>query len=382
MQGEKLRIAMVGTKGVPAKWGGIERYIEEIGKRLTERGHEITVFGSRWFLKDFHKDTYHGMLVRRIPTLHFQSTDALSNAALSTLLIAMKDYDVVHFHNFASYFCVPTIKMFGKKTVVTSHGIGSGWNNPKYGSFARTVLKAGFMVGITNADAVTVVAEHLKNELKSVYNIDSQVLPSGIDEVTTRAPDIIRRRYELQGGDYILFLGRIDPIKRIEWLLDLKGIIDNHLRIVIAGGTQNSAMESYLRNLILSNGENRQVLFTGPVGGILKSELLSNCRLFFSPSQYEGLPITVIEAVSYGRCCVVSDIPAHAEIISHGKTGFLFPRDDRAAFTALAKEMSSLPKERLDAMGASAGGEIRSKFDWGKTARELEAVYRKLTHEK
>jgi glycosyltransferase involved in cell wall biosynthesis len=176
-------------------------------------------------------------------------------------------------------------------------------------------------------------------------------------------------------------LGRIDPIKRIEWLLDLKGIIGNRLRIVIAGGAQNSATEEYLQNLVKCAGKTRQVIFTGPVQGEVKSELLSNCLFFINPSLYEGLPITVMEAVSYGRCCLTSDIPAHAEVIDHGKTGFLFPRDNKSEFISLVKELSSMSGEALDTIGASAVKKLQVKFDWEKTARGFEYIYRRLAYE-
>jgi glycosyltransferase involved in cell wall biosynthesis len=371
-----MKIAMVGTKGVPAQWGGIEKYIEEVGKRLVDNGHEVTVFGSKWFLTDFHGNEYCGMRIRRVPTLHHQATDALSNAFFATLLVAIGRYDVVNFHGYASYFFIPLLKIFGKRTVVTIHAIESNWDNPKYHILAKKVLQAGLKIGIYYAHSVTTVAEHLRDKLAKEYSVSATVLPSGIDIVKTQSPKIIRDMYGLHGFDYILFLGRIDQIKRIDWLLDLKKSLGNNLHIVIAGGAQDAATQLYLLTLIRTAGQDKRIIFTGPVQGRLKAELLSNCLFFVNPSSNEGLPITVFEAISFGRCCLASDIYAHREVIRHGYTGFLFPSDNKIAFLNLARKLMIQPKETLASMGDLANKELKMRYNWEKTARGFDIIYR------
>lgn len=377
-----MRIAMIGTKGVPAYWGGIEKYIEEVGKRLVAKGHEVTVFGSRWFLKDFLENEFCGMRIKRIPTLNHQATDALTNGFLSAIQVSIGHYDIANFHGFASYLFLPLVKLFGKKTVITAHGVDSGWDNPKYNSFAQSILRYAFRMGVNRSDRVTTVAEHLKVVLNKRYAIKSDVFPCGLDKVTPSSSQIIKDKYGLQGLDYILFLGRIDPIKRIDWVLDLQGRIDKNIRIVIAGGTQNSDTEAYFQTLKKTAGDGNQILFTGPVQGLEKEELISNCRLFINPSQYEGLPITVIEAISHGRCCLVSGIAAHEEIIRNGRNGYLFPSNDKTSFTDIALNVLSQPAESLEITGQIAKNALHDQFDWDTTTQRYEDLCRSLCHEK
>ncbi len=369
----KLRIAIIGTKGIPAKWGGIEKYIEEIGKRLVERGHEVTVFCSRWYTKDFGTNTYKGMRIVRVSTLHHNATDALTNAFLSWVSILRSSFDVVHFHSYGSYYFVPFVKWGGKKTVITTHGVESGWENRKYGSFARYVLKTAFKVGILNSNAVTTVSDHLRAKIKDMYGVDAGVLPGGLDEATFREPFIIKNKYSLIQNKFLLFLGRIDPIKRIHWILDLEDLMHDDMRIVIAGGAQDSSTSAYLKELERNAGS--KTIFTGPVYGEEKEELLSNCLALTSPSWDEGMPLTLLEAAAYGKCCIASDIPAYRTIIEDNVSGFMFPREEKQLFIAKTRELLGMPRTVIAAIGMEAQKRALARFSWERTTDLAEEIY-------
>jgi len=370
-----LKIALVGTKGIPARWGGIETYIEEIGSRLAHRGHEVTVFGSRWYCRPWTAPSYRGIRIRRVPSLRTQASDALSNAFFATLEIVFKPFAVVHFHGMASFFFLPVVKAAGKKTVVTVHAMESNWDNDKYGSLGRTVIKAGFRLGIHRADCVSTVAPHLQAKLRQRYGVRSALLPAGRPAAVERKPSIIRDKYGLTSESYLLFLGRIDPIKRIDWVLSLLDILPRHLRLVIAGGAQDAATAAYWQALKQKAARQPRILFTGPVQGREKEELFSNCLLFLTPSANEGMPLTVLEAAAYGRCSVVSDIPAFESVIEPGKTGFLFPQHDRRAFRRLVERLTADP-HRIRLAGDNARRELAGRFDWNASAAKTETLYK------
>ncbi|MEW6380230.1 MAG: glycosyltransferase family 4 protein [bacterium] len=375
----RMRIAMIGTKGIPAKWGGIEKYIEEVGARLVERGHEVTVFGSRWFCRDHGGTTCNGILIKALPVIPLKATAALQNAFLASMLVALGDYDIANFHGYASYVFLPAIRRTGKVTVVTAHGVESGWMNPKYGSLERSVIRQAFKVGVTQADSVTTVADHLRMKLRKDFAVDAQVMPSGLDDVVACPAQIIQEKYRLDGLDYLLFLGRIDPIKRVDWLLDLPQVLPKEVKIVIAGGAQDPATKAYFQSLRQRSAACSQVIFTGPVSGREKAELLSNCLALLAPSQDEGLPITLLEALSYERFCIASRIPAHNEVIESGISGFLFPRDNKDAFMDIVKQVIQKPKESITAAGAQAKMHVAEKFNWARTAERLEALFENLS---
>jgi glycosyltransferase involved in cell wall biosynthesis len=373
----KIKIAYIGTKGIPAKWGGIEKYIEEVGKRMVTRGHEVTVFSSKWYCQNYENSLYQGMRIERVPSIQLQATDALTNALWSSLAIIKGNYDIAHFHGLASYYYIPIVKKAGKITITTTHEMESNWENTKYNFLGRLVIKQAFKLGVKHAHYTTTVAQHLKDKIKSIFGREALLLPSGLDRVEYQALDVIKRKYGLHGKDYLLFLGRIDPIKRVEWILDLASILDESIYLVIAGGAQDSSTEAYLKDLKQKAGPDSNIIFTGPVSGREKAELFSNCLLFLAPSMDEGLPLTVLEAISYGQCCIVSDLPAFRTVIENGVTGFLFPTNDKDQFMAMVANLIQTP-QKLKLIGKEAKRKITPAFDWDQTVKQTEWLYNQL----
>lgn len=376
---KKLRIAMLGTKGIPAKWGGIEKYVQEISIRLASKGHKVSVYGSQWFLRDYGGSVYEGVRIIRVPAIKWQATDALTNGFFSVISLLTKGFDIAHFHGYASYFFVPLLRSMGIKTVVTAHGFESGWDNPKYGISARYVIKKGYETGIKHGSRITSVANHVSNKIKAHYGVDSEVIVSGIDRPQYRTPNIIKDKYGLNGGDYVLFLGRIDPIKRIDWIVDAAAAGDSGTKYVIAGGAQNKETEKYYKSLMdQSERSEAHVIFTGPVEGEIKYELLSNCRIFAAPSQDEGLPIALLEAMSYGCVCIASDIPAHREVVENEMSGYLFRADDKAHFSEMIMKVMHQPAHELSTVASRAQQKVDERYSWDKTAARFESIYNEL----
>ena len=373
-----MKIAFIGLKGIPAKWGGIEVYVEEIAKRLVQRGHEVTVYGANWYCKDYKKNEYLGIKIKKMPTIRIKATEALIANFGASLHALLKNYDVIHFHGFASYYYVPLLRIFRRKIVVTTHGYDSGWNNPKYNKLGTLVIKRGHDLGVKYAHEVTTVAEYIKRILEQKFNRPVKVLPSGISHTGLMPPKLIARDYGLKPYNFILFLGRIDPIKRIDWLIRaFKEIKNNTLKLVIAGGTFSSS-DPYLFKLKQMAEGNSNIIFTGFVRGEKKAELLSNCRLFVLPSLAEGVPVSLIEAMTYRRLCLASDIPPHAEVITNGVDGFLFNKNN---LDDLIRKLSYLGKISMDEIvsyGEKAEARVKKKFNWDKTTQLLENIYYNL----
>jgi glycosyltransferase involved in cell wall biosynthesis len=376
---DKLKIAMIGTKGIPAKWGGIEKYVQEISTRLVSKGHEVSVYGSRWFLRDYGSNFYKGVRIVSVPAIRWQATDALTNGFFSAMTLLTKDCDIAHLHGYASYFFLPLLRRIGIKSVVTAHGFESGWDNPKYGTSAKYVLKKGFENGIKQGSRITSVARHISDKIKAHYGVDAEVISSGIDRPEYRRPNIIKNKYSLNSGDYVLFLGRIDPIKRVDWIIDAAKAADNGPTYVIAGGAQNKETEKYLEHLKdKSESNGARVIFTGPVEGELKFELLSNCRAFLSPSLHEGLPIALLEAMSYGCVCIASDIPSHMEVMDNRISGYLFRTDDKKNFLETISEVLHQPANEIKKIISRARQAVDVRYSWDKAAERFECIYSRL----
>jgi glycosyltransferase involved in cell wall biosynthesis len=378
-----LKIAMLGTKGIPAKWGGIEKYVQEISTRLARKGHEVSVYGSRWFLRDYNRSMYEGVKIMRVPAIKWQATDALTNGLYSIISLLTKDCDIAHFHGYASYFFLPLLRCIGIKTVITAHGFESGWDNPKYGRYARYVIKKGYKTGVKQGERITSVAKHVSNKIKAHYGIDAEVISSGLDPPKYRAPKIIRVQYGLNGGDYALFLGRIDPIKRIDWIVDATKTVAHLKTVVIAGGAQNKETETYYSWLKEQAEQTRaRIVFTGSVEGELKYELLSNCRIFLAPSLDEGLPIALLEAMSYGRVCIASDIAGHREVIENAVSGYLFQSNDKTQFSEILLNVHKRPASELSAVASRARQVVDENYSWDHAAARFEGIYTELSGKK
>lgn len=366
-----MNISYIGLKGIPAKWGGIEVYVEEVSKRLAERGHVVNVYSRRWY-NDSIKE-YQGINIITTPTLAFRATDAILHGLSSSIHSCFTGCDIVHYHGLFSYFFSFLPRLAGKKVVGTIHS--ADLLNPKWSSFDRAVIRAGYWFALRVPHRVTVVARYMK-ELLKIKN-DALEAPGGIDIRDRREPDMMLE-YGLKRNGYVLFIGRFEEQKRIDWIIRAyKECGKQDIKLVIAGGSSHSGghdYDGYLRRLA---GDDRNIIFTGYVSGALKEEFLSNALLMVLPSFVEGMPITLVEGLSYGLNCLVSDIPAHKEFIGQGLV-YSFSgeyEDFLGEFKLVIDGISSSDPEQKR-------GERREyvlkNYTWDNTVDKLEDLYLQL----
>lgn len=367
-----MRIAMVGLKGIPAKWGGIEVYVEEVAKRLVQKGHRVTVYSRKWFTES--NESYAGIRIVRTPTVKTKSTDALFHGMTSSIHAAASECDIVHYHGLASYFFSILPRMVGKKVVVTMHA--TSWVEPKWNKLAIKSLKTAVNMGIGVAHAVTTISPELKDFLGTISRRKVILTPPGVSIGIYREPRNISRDYGLGTNGYILFMGRLDTVKRVDLLIEaFKALSLPTMKLVIAGDPGPSDGLEYKNRLIEAGGCDKRVIFTGFQSGIIKEELLSNCFMFVLPSLNEGVPIALLEGMSYGRPCLASDIPAHRYIISDGANGFLANGDSFDDFKQKLATIITMDDSDLKALGANALEFVRNNFSWDNTIDRLEETY-------
>jgi glycosyltransferase involved in cell wall biosynthesis len=375
---KKLRIAMMGLKGIPGKWGGHEIYAQEVGRRLVRKGHDVTVFCYSNYNTDFNGHEYEGIKIRWVYAGPYRPIESLVGGLSSTIRVFGHGFDVVHFHGYGSFYYIPLLKCMGIKTFITAHMYDSAWNNPKWGVLARWSIKTGFEIGIRHADYVSTVASYIQKIIRNRYSIASEVIYSGTDAPVLRSPEIISEKYGLTGDDYILFIGRLDKIKRADLLLKAYMMAGScRLKLVIAGGAADtSGFEKELHRL--ANG-NRNIIFTGFVYDKIKEELFSNAAFVVSPSVNEGLPITVIESANYAKACLVSDIPGHREVIAREEPELLFFNvDDVSDLSRKLQRLSDINHGALEAIGTRLHESVTKQFNWDVTTEKVEAAYREL----
>ncbi len=303
-----MKIAVVGSKGIPATWGGIERHVEELSTRFVKRGHEVTVYCRPYYTTTKDK-FYKGVRLKRVPTLKTRSLDAITNSFVSTLHAMAGSYDIIHYHALGPSALCGVPRIVGKRTVATVHGLD--WEREKWGAFAKQFLKFGERAAVRHPNATIVVSKFLRKYLIDKHRRDVAYIPNAVTDPVFRQPDKITTSYGLKGGDYILFVARLVPEKGCHFLLEAFKDVKTDKKLVIAGGSSHS--DDYVKSLESMAGDN--VIFTGYVYGEELQELYSNAYCYVLPSTIEGLPFTLLEAMSYGRCSIVSDIPPNIEVV-------------------------------------------------------------------
>lgn len=374
MSGRPLRIAMIGARGVPATFGGVERHVEEIGSRLAARGHEVIVYARTNYVEE-RRDTWRGMRVRNLDTVDSKHLDAIVHSAKSTLAAMRAGVDVVHYHSTGPGLPSPLPRFASRaKVVQTIHGRDS--ERAKWGRAAQLVLRTAEWTSARIPDETVVVSKHLAEHYLRAYGRRATWIPNGVDEPTVRPPAAIAERWGLTTGSYLLFVGRLVPEKAPDLLMRAFRRLPGDLRLVIAGGS--SFTDDYVTDLERQAAGDPRVVLADYVFGDELDELYSNAAAFVLPSFLEGLPLTLLEAASFGTPVVASDIPPHLEVIGADAPGHrLFPTGDEAGLAEALRRATA--ETKVEREGAAAfRDEVLATYRWDAVADMTEAVYRRL----
>ena len=260
-------------------------------------------------------------------------------------------------------------KLFGKRCIATVHGLDH--QRAKWGRFASWYIRSGEKCAVKYADEIIVLSESVRDYFKEVYGRETLFIPNGVNKSELMDALEISEKYGLEKNGYILFLARLVPEKGIKRLIEAYGKVDTEKRLVIAGGSSDTAeFEAELFELARNDG---RILFTGFVQGRELSELYSNAYFYVLPSDLEGMPLSLLEAMSYGNCCLVSDIPECASVIE--ERGFTFKAgdiDDLRNKLQMLCDNSSLVED----MKKTAAEYICRKYDWNDVTDRTLAVYK------
>lgn len=319
-----MKIAMIGQKGIAIGAGGVERHVEEISSRLVEKGNDVTVYYRSTAIKDDIKE-YKGIKLKRIITVRAKSLDAIVYSLKATISALIEGFDIYHYHALgpASVSIIP--KLLGKKVVVTVHGLD--WQRDKWGNLAKLYLKFGEFISGKFSDKLISVSDSVASYMSEKYKRnknDVSFIPNGVNVFTKIKPNLIKK-YGLEEDKYILFLARLVPEKGVHYLIEAFNDLNTDIKLVIAGGS--SFTDGYVSRLHDMAKGNERVVFTGNVQGQMLKELYSNCLFYVLPSDIEGMPLTLLEALSYGKFAVVSDIKENTHIIKD-RYGVKFKKGD------------------------------------------------------
>ena len=312
---EKLRVAMFGQKRLTRE-GGVEIVVKELCTRMARDGYQVTCYnrsGHHVSGAEYDKKTeYKGICQKSVPTIEKRGLAAVSSSVFAALYSAFGKYDIVHIHAEGPAFFAWLPKVFGKKVIVTIHGLD--WQREKWKSgFGSKFIRQGEKNAVKYADEIIVLSKGVQNYFKKTYGRETHFIPNGVNSPEIREAELITKKFGLSKNSYILFLGRLVPEKGIRYLIEAFKQVKTDKKLVIAGGSSDT--DSFTKELKELAKDDDRIIFTGFVEGQMLEELYSNSYIYTLPSDLEGMPLSLLEAMSYGNCCLVSDIPECAEIV-------------------------------------------------------------------
>lgn len=378
-RGKKLRIAMIGHKRIPSREGGVEIVVEELAVRMAALGHRVDAYnryGHHVSGKKYDQEYgwkgrkfYKGVRVYIIPTFRSSSLNAIVYSFFATIRALFGRYDVLHYHAEGPCAMLWLPKLFHRRIVVTVHGLD--WQRAKWGNLASYVIKFGEKMAAKYADEVIVLSENVQKYFADTYHRKVTYIPNGISRPALREAQMITEKYGLKKDGYLLSLGRIVPEKGLHYLIEAFAKIDTDMKLVIAGG--NSHAVEYMDRIHRMAAQDDRIIMTDFVQGQMLEELYSNAYAFVLPSDVEGMALTLLEAMSFGNCCLVSDICENTEVVED--KALVFRKGDTKDLRQKLQYMLAHP-EVVHEYGAQSADFICGKYNWDEVVGETIRLYR------
>lgn len=379
---EVLRIAMLGHKRIPSREGGVEIVVYELCKRMAARGHDVTCYNRRGnhvsgaeHTKPPKKSEYKKIKIKTVFTIDKRGIAAMTSSLSASIRAAFGKYDIVHYHAEGPCAMLWIPKLFGKKCVATIHGLDH--MRDKWGTFASWYIKMGEKCAVKFADEIIVLSENNQKYFRDTYGRETIFIPNGVKHHHRHDPDETYKAYGLEKQEYILFLARLVPEKGVEWLIEAFKKVKTDKKLVIAGGSSDTAdFEARLKKMAKDDS---RIIFTGFVEGQKLKELYSNAYFYVLPSRVEGMPLSLLEAMSYGNCCLTSDIPECADVIED--KGLTF---ETGNVEELRKKLQMLcdDPETVEAYKSTAEEYICDKYNWDDVTKMTLDIYANVRNKK
>ena len=372
-----LKVAMIGHKRIPSREGGIEIVVEELSTRMAKKGIEVTCYNRKGkhaldkSQKVEHIKEYKGVKLKSVLTIDMKGLAAMTSSFFGAIKILFSKNNIVHFHAEGPCAMIPIIKFFSKKKIiVTIHGLD--WQRAKWGGFATKYIKFGEKMAAKYADEIIVLSENVKKYFKDTYNRETNFIPNGVNKPDIKDANIIKDKINLAKDNYILFLGRLVPEKGIHYLIEAYNKINTNKKLVIAGGSSDTDM--YFNELKEKSKDNKNIIFTGFVQGEELEELYSNAYIYVLPSDLEGMPLSLLEAMSYKNCCLTSDIPECKTVMDDN--GVTFKKSD---VNDLKEKLQYLVDnvDKVNKYKSEAQDYILKKYNWDDVVDKTIELYKK-----
>jgi glycosyltransferase involved in cell wall biosynthesis len=370
-----MKIAMIGQKGIPAKAGGIERHVEELSVELVRRGHDVLVYCRSWYVWPIQD--YKGVHCVKAPTIATKHLDAILHTFNSIIGAVHEKVDVIHIHGVgpALLAWLPKLLRPQTKVIVTFHCIDR--HHQKWNWFARLMLSIGELIACRIPDATIAVSKTLEAYCRMNYAVNTKYIPNGTQVPMNESDKSLLTQFKLEPQKYLMFCARLVKHKGAHVFVEawknvkkLRPDLTDNVKIAIVGGS--AFTDDYVKSLTKLAADEPSIVLTGTQIGDTLHTLFSNSYAIVHPSESEGLPIAVLEAMSYGKCVLSSDIPENMELTKdHGMTFHVGDVNDLAQKIIMLLEAP----ENVAAVGNEARIHVAKHYDWKDIAETTEYLY-------
>lgn len=377
---KKIRVVMLGHKRIPSRNGGIEKVLTELAPELVRDDVEVTCFNRarEVMANGDHKAAgtiFDGVQLKDVFTLQGKGLAAVSASFFGALKAAFGPYDVVHFHAEGPSAMLWIPKLFGKRCVVTVHGVD--WKRDKWqGGFGSWYIHFGERVLARYADAVIVLNHDTQRYFKEKYGRETFYIPNGVRAAQPVAAKEITAKYGLQPDNYLLSVSRLTAEKGVHTLIEAFKHTQTTKKLVIAGAASDT--DDYVATLHRLAAGDARIIFTGFTAGRALAELYSNAYCYVLPSKIEGMPMTVLEAMAYGDAIIASDIPEIKDVAGDHAAYFM-PEDVVGLQTQLQTYINDTAARDELRVGVK---DAVDKYDWTRIAESTKSVYAQVLGEK
>lgn len=377
-----MKIVMLGSKGIPSRFGGVETHVAELATRLVRLGHEVVAYVRPWYVGKHGGTRFNGIRLVRTPSIPTKHTDAASHTLISTLhALVFERPDVYHFHGVGPALFAFLPRMFAPraKTVVTFHCVDR--KHAKWGTFARFMLWLGEKCALIFPHETIVVSKTLEEYTKTAWHGNATYIPNGITPRRASLDPVLLDPFGLQPYRYVLMVSRLVEHKGAHTLAaawqkarDLDPVLMKDMKLAIVG--DSAFTDEYVARLRAQVAADPSIVMTGYQSGESLETLFMGAAFAVHPSQSEGLPIAVLEAMSYGKAVIGSDIPENMELLS--ESGIAFSVGDT---NALAHAILDLVRNPLHAtaLGRVAREVVETEYRWDDIAKKTIALYEEKT---
>jgi len=365
-----LRIALLGSRGVPARYSGFETFYEQLGSRLAARGHQVTVYNRSHFIRDVKKE-YRGMRIISLPSIPTKHLDTITHTALSSLHALFAGYDIAHYCIAGNSPLVWLPRLSGARVLLNVDG--EDWTRDKWGPFARWYQHRCEWIATRTAHAIIADAKAVQDRYASVYHTPSVFVPYGANVTRDERTETLKR-FGLESRQYIFYVGRLVPENAIDILIRAFRELATNCKLVITGDAPFA--EAYKASLRQLAQKDPRIVFTGYAFNEDYAQLSSHALLYVQPSGIDGTRPALLDQMGFGNCVVVRDSAVNVEVI--GGAGYTF---DRAApVSSLRTVLSDLLQHpnRVETVRPKAVERIRNYYNWDWITLFYENLFHRL----